>query len=308
MGDDVNPTFLLIAVLGGLAVWFASAWVSALRVERTKTALQKRQDQIDANIARRQRLTFRQRLSARLARYGWRGSLAPLSAIVLLGYLAIAVGLALVGIDGWAGVVVAVPCTLGATAFVAASLRSRRQRAFRNELLSALDQFAASVRTASSPAKAIESQLSQLPEPLRSEMVLALDQHKANRPLAEAMADVAQRYPSRAMSLFVAALRINDQRGGKLASALEQAAESLRRDEELSSEAKAELAQDRMQFIGILILLGVIAAATFAQGGEQARVAFTSPAGIIILLAGLANAAWGVVRVLRMFAKSRDGL
>jgi Flp pilus assembly protein TadB len=304
----VTATIFAAAVFAALTVWFALAWVAALRAEAAKTATQRRQDQIDADVARRQRPTFTARISLFVARYGWRGSLAPLAVGVLFGYLAIAAGLAVFGVGGWVGVAVALPVTAGAALLFTASVNARRQRLFRSELLDAFDQFAASVRTASSPAKAIEVQAPNLPEPLRSEMMGVVDQHKANRPLAEAVADVATRYPSRAMNLFVAALRVNEQRGGKLGSALEQAAESLRRDEELAAEAKAELAQDRLQFFGILGLLGVIAVVIFSQSGEEAMVAFSQPFGATVLIAGLANAAWGVVRVLRMFAKARGGI
>jgi tight adherence protein B len=300
----MSAWIILAALLTSLAVWFTLSWVAAVRAERRKTSVQRRQEQIEADMARRQRRSLPQHVADFARRYGWTASGTPLVLGAVFLYFLIAAVLSVVGITGWLGVVIALPATVGAVAVVGSSVQSRRQRMFQSELLDAFDQFAASMRTSASPAKAIELQVPSLPEPLRSEMMQALDQHRANRPLADAMEEVADRYPSRAMNLFVAALRINEKRGGKLASALEQAAESLRRDTELASEAKAELAQDRMQFFGILVLLGLIAFVIFTQSGEATIETFTSPAGMAILAAGVANAAWGVFSVLRMMRRA----
>lgn len=295
------------ALVSGLSVWFGLNWLNATLEERRKTETQRRQDRIESEIAERNKTTLADRISQRLFVLGWQASPAPLALAVLFGYLTIAVLLSLVGLGGWLGVVIALPVTVGAVTVVASRAHTRRQRLFNRELLDAFDQFAANVRTAASPAKAIELQVDTLPEPIRSEMVWALDQHRANRPLAEAMADVSRRYPSRAMTLFVSALRINEQRGGRLADALEQAAESLRKETELSAEATAEVAQERFQFFGIVGLMGLIAVTILRQSYDSGLNILGSPVGIAGLAIGFGNFGLGIYRTLRLLNKAKGG-
>lgn len=295
------------ALVAGLSVWFATNWLNATLEDRRKTETQRRQDRIESELAAQNQVTFSQRIAKKLYTLGWQASPVPLAVATLFGYFAVAVVLSLVGLDGWLGVAIALPVTAGIATAVASTAQKRRQRLFNRELLDAFDQFAANVRTAASPAKAIELQVDTLPEPIRSEMVWALDQHGANRPLADAMSDVADRYPSRAMTLFVSALRINEQRGGRLADALEQAAASLRKETELSAEATAEVSQEKMQFFGIVALMAVIAVVILRQSYDSDINILGTPVGVIGLLIGFANFGLGIFRTLRLLNKAKGG-
>jgi tight adherence protein B len=302
-----NATFLLIALAAALAVFFGVSWYGALVTERSKTEVQRRQDRINAESAARRRLPLGRRIAQRLSRYGWSGPLTPLAWGATLLYLMIAVGLSMAGFGGWAGVIVAVPLTVAITLILANSRRSKQQREFQEQLVSAFDQFAGQLRSASSPAKAFENVIPGLPEPLRSELGQALEQHRSARPLDEAIAEVAERYPSRAMALFVAALRMDHSRGGKLAPALEQASEILRKDFELRAETNAEIAQERAQFFGIVGIVSFIAFTSITRAGDEARGAFTSFLGIAVLSVFIANFLFGVFRVLRIFSRAKGG-
>jgi tight adherence protein B len=303
----INSSFVLVALAAAMSVYFGVAWYGALAAERAKTEVQKRQERILYESHRIKRLPWQKRLAARTAKYGWPGPVAPLAWGVTLVYLIIAVALTLLGLGGLAGGIAALPVSIGVGLMVASSQRAKRQRIFQTQLVAAFDQFAGQLRTASSPAKAFDLVVPGLPEPLRSELTAALDQHRAAKPLSEAMEEVAERYPSRAMHLFVSALRIDESRGGRLAPALEQASEILRREFELVAESNAEIAQERMQFFGVVGIVSFIALSSVMRGGEEASAAFTSWVGAIVLTVFVANFAFGIFRVLRIFSKVKGG-
>jgi Flp pilus assembly protein TadB len=107
------------------------------------------------------------------------------------------------------------------------------------------------------------------------------------------------------MQMLVVTVRIDEERGGKMADALEQAAENVRRDFELGAEAQAELSQEKGQFYGILGILVLFAVIMIGNADPTAKAAYTSMSGFIALAVATANAVFGVVRVLRVFSKAR---
>jgi tight adherence protein B len=303
----MNLVFFSASVLAALAVFFGVAWYGALSAERAKTEVQRRQDRVNEEANRRRRGSLRDRSMAKIRATGWQGPLSPVLWSATMLYLAAALGLSVFGIDGWVGVLFALPTAATVVWLVFSAQHNRRQRAFRYQLVAAFDQLASQLRASAAPAKALEAVVPGLPEPLRSEFVSVLEQHRSARPLTEAMEEVAKRYPSRAMHMFVGALRIDEARGGKLAPVLEEAAATLRRDFELAAESNAEITQERMQFFGIVGIVALIVLSTFGRADAESREAFTSPLGVALLSAFLANFAFGIVRVLRLFSKAKGG-
>jgi len=165
----------------------------------------------------------------------------------------------------------------------------------------------AQLHAGSSAQLALERIVPNLPDPLRSEFDLALLRKRANMELSDAIAEVAKRYPSRAMDMLVAALRIDEQRGAKMAPALEQAASTVRQDFELRAEAEAEIAQERMQFFGIVGIIGAIVIFMFTRNSADQRDALTSPAGLTMIGAAAGNFVFGILRVLAMLQKAKEG-
>ena len=105
------------------------------------------------------------------------------------------------------------------------------------------------------------------------------------------------------MTLFVTALRVGEQRGGAIAPAIEMSAATIREDFELRAEAQSEVAQERAQFYGIAGLIGFLAITTIGRSSPEAREAFFSPVGLIVLLIGVGNYALGVFLVLRKLGR-----
>lgn len=298
---------IAVALPAALAVWFALEAYAAHRREAAKPDTVRRRERIEAERAAFSRLPLRQRLAVKAQHYGWFGPIEPLAWGWAFLYSLCAVALTVVGLNSWLGVALAVPLSTVAVAMVSSSLKAKRQRLFHAQLMAAFDQFAAQLRQGSSAPRAFEDLAPSLPEPLRTEILGVVDQHRNARSLADAMEEVAARYPSNAMRLFIAALRVGEDRGGKLAPAMEHAAVSLRQEFELSAETNAEIQQERLQFIGIVGIVSVIAVSSLTRADETAQAAFTSPVGVVVLSVFIANFVFGVLRVLRIFSKVKGG-
>ena len=299
----MNLTYLLLSVAAGLAVALLYVAIQQTRASQSQSLKDLRDEMVAAAEYARQHRTVKQRFADALKQAGWHGPTSPLIWIGVFSFLLVAVALAAVGIGGIFGVVVAAPMTGLLGLMIATVTRTRRQRAFQRQLVGAFDNLAAKLRAGSSPSRAFEDLAPTLPEPLRSEVLRALDAHRSSVPLSEAMEAVARRYPSRPMTLFVTALRVGEQRGGAIAPAIEMSAATIREDFELRAEAQSEVAQERAQFYGIAGLIGFLAITTIGRSSPEAREAFFSPVGLIVLLIGVGNYALGVFLVLRKLGR-----
>ena len=296
---------VLVSLFAGAAVFYSFAASQAWRVERRKSQLEKRRDKIDRDARKIQQASLFQSIQKRAKANGWEGDLAPVVLTASVLYLTVITVLSLFGLDGVIGVVLSLPVSLLISLSIRSSIVGRRRRAFNRQLMQALDLFAAKLKGGLSPVRAIEQVLPSLPQPLRGEFSTALEQHRAAKSLGDALNDISERYPSRAMQMLVVTVRIDEERGGKMADALEQAAENVRRDFELGAEAQAELSQEKGQFYGILGILVLFAVILIGNADPTAKAAYTSASGFIALSVASGNAVFGVVRVLRVFAKAR---
>lgn len=296
---------IVVALLGGCTVWFWFLWFALVRNEHRKTELQLRQERIDEEARRALKRSASDQLRDRLSEFGWEGSFVPIVMAMAFIYAAIVAVLTLVGIDELISIMFAVPFSGLAAAAVLGNLKSRRQQMFSAQLVQALDQFAAALKGGTGPNRAIEQVLPSLPEPLRTEMARAIAQHRANRSLPDAIEEIGRRYPSSAMRKFVAVLRIDETKGGEMAPALEEAANSVRREFELAAEATAEISQERAQFFGIVAVISGIAVYMFTQSSESTQAALRSPAGFMVIALCVGNFLFGIMRVLRMINKAK---
>jgi Flp pilus assembly protein TadB len=305
MGDQTmtGMTIILASLFSAGALYFVMMWFFSRRDLAARTEIERRKAAIDH--ANRERIDVRAKLHQFAAKQGWTGDLSVIAIALIFLYAVVVALLSLIKISGWLAPIIAIPASVLVVVWGASSTTHRRQTAFNRQLVQALDLLVAQLQSGVSAQLALERIVPNLPDPLRSEFDRALVRRRANLELSDAIAEVASRYPSRAMSMLVAALRIDEKRGAKMALALEQAAASVRRDFELRSEADAEIAQERMQFFGIVGIVGGIAVFLFARGSQQQHEALTSPTGIILVGGAAANFAFGIFRVMRMLRKAK---
>jgi len=294
---------LLASLFSAGALYFAVMWFAARRELAARSDIERRKAAIEK--ANRERTSVRDRLHAYAASNGWNGDLSVVSIALLFIYAAIVAALSLINVQGWFAPIIAVPVSAMAVLWASSATVQRRKTAFNRQLVQALDLLVAQLQSGVSAQLALERIVPNLPDPLRSEFDTALIRKRANLELSDAIEEVAKRYPSRAMTMLVAALRIDEKRGAKMALALDQAAASVRRDFELRSEADAEVAQERLQFFGIVGIVGGIALFLFVGGSETQQEALMSPMGFTFIGLAAANFVFGIVRVMRMLAKAK---
>ncbi len=294
---------LLASLFSAGSLYFVVMWFVARKELAARSEIERRKAAIDR--ANRERVNVRAKLHLIASHNGWNGDLSVIAVALIFLYAVVVAALSLINVQGWLAPIIAVPVSVMAVMWAAASTAQRRRSAFNRQLVQALDLLVAQLQSGVSAQLALERIVPNLPDPLRSEFDTALVRKRANLELSDAIAEVANRYPSRAMTMLVASLRIDEKRGAKMSLALDQAAASVRRDFELRSEADAEVAQERMQFFGIVGIVGGIALFLFARGSESQQDALMSPMGLTFVGIAAANFAFGVVRVLRMLAKAK---
>lgn len=238
---------------------------------------------------------------------GWKGPLGPLVFAWFGLYLVLAFALNLVGAPTGVAGLLGVVASFAVIRLVLSRVEQRRRKLFNRQLMRALELAAARLEGGAGPEAALRGVAEVLDNPLRQEFLTALTRIGPNFGLVDSFAELATRFPSRAMTMLVAALRIDAEVGGRIAPALRSASTSLQTNFELADEATAELAQQRMEFWGILGVIGFMTGSAVVNSGDQGGAAILSPIGLLALALGVGNLLFGVHRCLKMFrvAESR---
>lgn len=300
-------TTLLLALAVGTSAYFLVSYaltkVSYRKVARSRVLMAQ---MVIAEAEQRRDLKLLDRLTGRIRLAGWTGGLAPIVTAVGFLYAVCVLLVSLTGINEVVGVVLGIPICIGVVSLVVMRIAFRRQSAFQRQLMPALAMLAAQIETGSGAERALESILPSLEDPLGEELNAALAA-TVTMELVESLKEVEKHYPSRAFTLFLAALEIDRLQGGSLAPALREAASMLERQFELTQEAQAELSQAKSEFYGVIVILSLVALPLLTSGDPTIRSAYFSPTGLTALtfvgiLAGL-----GVLRASKIFKMAKRG-
>lgn len=294
----------MLTLVALLAVTGASFFlIRAVQMQigyRSMGRIETQRAEMEAARARAERLTIAQRMRAAMDAVGYDGDIFPFAAGLAFLYLALVTALAAFGVPYWVAYISALPVAGTAVWVIAKWAATQRRTKFNEQLVDMLEMVAGQIEGGTGALRAMNLVAGTLPEPIRSEMIATLDESRASKDLIGAMRRLSERYPSRALSLYIAALEIDQNEGHSIGPAIRQAAEDLHSDFQLRSEANAEISQQRGEFFIILGVMGAIAG-YMMFGGDGDRVeAYNSPVGFALILAGLANVGWGIWRVMRM--------
>lgn len=299
---------LLAAISVGATVYFIIGWYSTRKMLRTMTHIERANAVIAEAKRREQSPGLRGWVARQLRTHGYNGDLTPALLAITVGYLGLAVVLQIFGMTGLVGLGVALVTTVFTVLWVLERQTLRRVRMFNRQLLQMLDLLIPQLAQGTGPHRALEKVVSNLQDPLRSEFQLALDASVASKSLVTALQELQERYPSKAFRLFLAALEVDELRGGRLEPALQEAATSLRRDYELSEEALAEVSEARLELFGIIGVIVFIAITMIFSGGPSATNAYTSTLGIIVLGVTGINFIIGVRSSFKLLARARGNV
>ena len=162
-----------------------------------------------------------------------------------------------------------------------------RARLFATQLPDVLKLTASSLRAGFSLLQGLEAVTKQLREPSAGELQRVLTEARLGRPVDEALEAAAARIRNRDFSESVAAVRIQQEAGGNLASLFDTLADTMVQRLRLRREVRTLTAEGRLSayILGFLpIILGVF---IFTINRPYMQVLFTTVAGKAMLLGSL---------------------
>lgn len=298
---------LLLGLATGGAAYYFCSWLYSSFSLRSMNYIEVRSAQIEENARLERKLTKRKRLEEKLSDVGYDGDWTPLLIGVSFIYLLLSTALTFAGFGNLLGALLALPLALGGSVAAIVTARKKKLMRFEKQLLQVLTSVAGHLESGDVPQMAFQKATKLVENPLRGELEQVLASRLGSDSLSDSMSELASRYPSKAMRLLVAALAIDDTVGARLSPALRQAQVILERQFELAAEGSAEISQARGEFYAITGVMAVIALVLLAGSGGQARDAYTSPGGIIVIGLALFNYSIGVFRAKRVFSRAERG-
>ncbi len=195
----------------------------------------------------------------------------------------LAIGVAAASLGGWIGGIAGALLGVGAVAALAwrarASLTERRRRRLVLQLPDGLRAIASSLRSGAHLSRALELAARTQRAPLGQELAVILGERRLGRSIDQAIAGLARRYASRDLELLAAAVALAQGTGGRLATALESLAETLRERLRVEERLRAMTATGRMQGWIATALPVAVALALYAQDPVAMQMAWHEPWG-----------------------------
>lgn len=296
---------LLLGVAVGATVFTGMSWIAAELAWRRLNPLARREvlmNDIDTAPVPRMRQRVLSFLDARGLTRDLDRTLLTITGI----YLAFLLVGAIFGIGRGVTVVVALPFAVFATLVRNRRASEMQQALLRSQLLGLFESLASMIESGDTVPGAIGKLATRVEDPLRSELAALSNSHAVRGSLVPGLRAMRERHASRPLALLTAAVEVDEEIGVRLAPVLRQAGQMLERDQELSAEAMAELSQARSEFIGISGVIGGIALLMIVGSAGIARDAYFTPVGMLLLLAGAGNYAFGIFRTLRILRRARE--
>lgn len=300
--------YILIALAAFGMSFFLMNWIATSFSLRKLSYIELRNAQIEEDLKKERKSKGKSFIRYKLAEYGYEGDIIPLAIVVAVVYVAIAAVLSLLGLGDLTGALIALPVSVATSLGVLSSMRRKRIAKFDRQLLKVLASVASHLEAGDIPQMAFQKAARLVDNPLRSELEATLASMVGSESLSTAIRRLEEDYPSKAMTLLVAALSIDDRVGARLAPALRQAQATLERQFELGAEASAEISQAKGEFYAISGIMGALGLVFLVLGGDAAREAYFSPAGIFFIGLAFANYLIGVWRANKIFNKAKGGV
>ncbi len=167
--------------------------------------------------------------------------------------------------------------------FYLRAARARRFRLFAEQFPEALDSLARALKAGYPLAHAIEMLAMEQPEPLASEMRRTRDEWKLGIPWDQALDNLAGRIPLPEVTLFSAAVKLQNRFGGRLNDVLARLGETMREHAALEGEVRSISAHSRLTGTVLSAVPAVIALLLFWVNPGQMALLLQHPAGRAML-------------------------
>lgn len=156
------------------------------------------------------------------------------------------------------------------------------------QLPEAFAKQTSALRAGHSTSASIRMLSAEMPAPLGDELAAVVREVDMGRGLDQCMARFADRVGSRDVNLWVTAINVHSQTGGNLSKILESLSTRIRERGQIRAEIRALTAQGRLS--GLVVALAPLGFFLLlsATSREQMKVLYTTPAGLLILVVGVA--------------------
>jgi len=176
-------------------------------------------------------------------------------------------------------------------------LRHRRMSRFIDHFASAIDVIIRGARAGLPLAECMKVVARELPEPVRSEFVIAMESQTVGLTLAEAIERMSERVPVPEARFFAILISIQQKSGGNLAEGLSNLSTVLRDRKKLSQKIKAMSAEAKASAGIIGSLPFVVALLVSITSPGYMDILWTTPEGQTMLML---SAIWMILGILVM--------
>ncbi len=161
--------------------------------------------------------------------------------------------------------------------------RSRRLKAFGEQLPYALDLIKSSLEAGHSLMRGCQVVTAEFADPIGSEFRSVIEQSRLGLPLPRALEEMLKRVPQDDLRLLVVAVKVQSEVGSSLAEIIGRLSEIVRTRQRLRQSIRALTAQSRMSGMVVGFLPVVLLGAFSIMQPEHVHTLFYDPAGVMIL-------------------------
>jgi tight adherence protein B len=226
-------------------------------------------------------------MKVRLAESGLSWSVGRLTALMLLlGAIVLAVLVRL----SWAGALLSVigACLVSMVPYLyVLRIRRKRMEKFESQFADALDSLARALRAGHPLAAGMQMLVYEAPQPLSGEMRITAEERKLGRSWEQALDNLAVRVPLVEVSIFVAAVKLQNRAGGKLSEVLGRLSETMREAYALKSEVRSIAAHGKMTGRLLTVLPLLIAVMMAVVNPHYLAILWTHPIGKDLIAAAV---------------------
>jgi tight adherence protein B len=232
-------------------------------------------------------------LEAALEKAGMR--VRPADVLVVTGAAAVGTGVVGLLLGGpLLGLLLALAAPAAAYAFIARR-RSKRQKAFTEQLDDALQLMSSSLRAGHSVLRALDAVSRDTQAPTSEEFSRVVNETRVGRDVNDALDEVAQRTGSDDFAWMVQAIAIHREVGGNLAEVLDRVGTTIRERNELRREARALSAEGRVSGIVLLVMPVAVTGLLFVVAPASMAKLTGSGSGLVLLVIAASLMAVGAV-------------
>ena len=222
-------------------------------------------------------------MRSRIAEAGLHWSVGRVTLAMLL---VAALAMAILSSLKWLPVYVIFGGSLLAGAMPYAWILSRRQKRlfkFESEFPDALDSLSRALRAGHPLSAGLQMLALESGEPIATEMRTTVRERGIGSSWEEALGNLARRVPLSEVSIFVAAVSLQNRTGGKLSEVLGRLAETMRESEALKGEIRSIAAHGKLTGLVLMVLPLLIAAIMAVVNPSYLALLLVHPGGKLMI-------------------------